>query len=205
MQGYIININRVKDEDLIVKVLTENRLKSLYRFYGARHSNINLGYKIDFEAISSNKSNIPMLRNLLHLGDSWMSKSERFFIWQTFIKLLYKHLKDIQEVDRFYLDLLNKMNKKISKQNPIRVCVESYIELLCHEGRLHDDFICFICEEPIEEEVVISRGFLPSHQKCIFAKKLKKDRVKELFLSKSSLYLSDDEVYELWKTLQEGF
>ena len=53
MQGYIIDIKPVKDDDLIVSILTENELLTTYRFYGARHSNINIGYKIDFELIDA--------------------------------------------------------------------------------------------------------------------------------------------------------
>jgi hypothetical protein len=49
MQGYIIDLKVVKDDDLIVTLLCENELITSYRFYGARHSNINIGYKIDFE------------------------------------------------------------------------------------------------------------------------------------------------------------
>lgn len=55
MQGYIIDIKTVKDDDLIVSILTENHVYTTYRFYGARHSNINVGYKIDFELESNLK------------------------------------------------------------------------------------------------------------------------------------------------------
>ena len=49
MQGYIINVNKARDEDVIVTILAQDNLYTLYRFYGARHSQINLGFKIDFE------------------------------------------------------------------------------------------------------------------------------------------------------------
>ncbi len=205
MQGYILNINKVRDEDIIVTILTKNRLKTLYRFYGARHGNINIGYKIDFEAISSSKSTISMLRNVLHLGNKWMSESKRFFIWQHFIKLLFKHLKDIEELDSFYTELLDDMNQKFSKQNPIRVAVESYIKLLSHEGRLHDDFLCFVCEGEIENDLTITRSFLPAHQRCLFGTIVDKKKMVNLFLSSSTLHLDDEEVGWLWKILQEGF
>ena len=42
MQGYIIDIKPVKDDDLIVSILTEHEVLTTYRFYGARHSNINI-------------------------------------------------------------------------------------------------------------------------------------------------------------------
>jgi recombinational DNA repair protein (RecF pathway) len=205
MQGYILNINKVKDEDLIVTILTTTSLLTLYRFYGARHSNINIGYKIDFESLSSAKSTISMLRNVLHLGDSWMNEPRRFFVWQQFIKLLFKHLRDVEKVDSFYFELLNEIKQKFAKQNSIRVAVESYIQLLSYEGRLHDDFVCLICEELVTSELVITRSFLPAHKKCIFGEVVDKAKIEELFLTASTINLDDDEVDKLWKILQEGF
>ena len=42
MQGFIVNLNKVKEEDLIVTIVSRNSLDTLYRFYGARHGVINL-------------------------------------------------------------------------------------------------------------------------------------------------------------------
>ena len=205
MQGYILNINKVKDEDLIVTILTENRLKTLYRFYGARHANINLGYKIDFEAVSSAKSTISMLREVLPLSAKWMLQSNRFFIWQQFIKLMFKHLKDVSELDPFYFYLLEESAIMIAKQNPKRVMIESYLALLEYEGRLHDDFQCFICDQRIDTSVVLARSFLPAHQACVYGQLLDKIKIEKLFASKSTLYLEDAEIEHLWQLLQEGF
>ena len=204
MQGYILNINKVKDEDLIVTILTESQLKTLYRFYGARHANINLGYKIDFEAIISAKSSISMLREVLPLSAKWMLESNRFFIWQQFIKLIFKHLKDVSDLDPFYFHLLEETSIMIARQNPQRVMIESYLQLLEYEGRLHDDFRCFICDEAIADSVVLARSFLPAHQACVFGELLEKKKIETLFKSKSTLYLEDDEVTHLWRLLQEG-
>ena len=65
MQGYIIRLNRARDEDLVVTILTQQNLETLYRFYGARHSTINLGFKIDFESEISLKSSIGRLRDVI--------------------------------------------------------------------------------------------------------------------------------------------
>lgn len=205
MQGYIIHINKVKDEDLIVSILTETKLKTLYRFYGARHANINLGYKIDFEAVPSAKSTISMLREVLPLSAKWMLQSNRFFIWQQFIKLMFRHLKDVTDLDPFYFHLLEETSIMIERQNPQRVVIEAYLALLEYEGRLHDDFKCFICDEAIEESLVLARSFLPAHQTCVFGELLEKKKIEKLFESKSTLYLEDDEVTHLWRLLQEGF
>ena len=205
MQGYILNINKVKDEDLIVSILTETKLKTLYRFYGARHANVQLGYKIDFEVQSSAKSSISMLREVLPLYAKWMLQSNRFFVWQQFCKLMFRHLKDVVEIDPFYFHLLEETSAKMAQQNPARVVIESYLEILDYEGRLHDDFVCFICDIMIDEKVVLARAFLPAHPRCVFGHIIPKKEIEQLFSSKSTLYLEDDVVARLWDLLQEGF
>jgi recombinational DNA repair protein (RecF pathway) len=205
MQGYILNINRVKDEDLIVTILTKNRLKTLYRFYGARHSNINIGYKIDFEPIYSAKSTMPMLREVLPLSNKWMFDSNRFYFWQQFCKLLFKHLRDVEELDSIYFELLEEASYKLHKQNPKRVILESYVKLLDIEGRLHTQFICFLCDEEItDSSLTLKRSFLPAHQECLFGKLFEKQRVEHFFKTKTSIQLSDIEIDELWNILIEG-
>lgn len=204
MQGYIINIVKVKDEDLIVTVLTEKRLKVLYRFYGARHATINLGYKIDFEVQSGGKSTINMLRQILHLSNKWLLDANRFYLWQQFIKLLYDHLRDVDELDSFYMNLLDEMNEKFAKQNPQRCIIESYIKILSYEGRLHNDFLCFICNGEVDHDFVLTRGFLPAHQRCLFGIKLKKEKIQTLFIEQSTLFLDDYEIDILWRIIQEG-
>ena len=205
MQGYIINLNRVKDEDLIVTILTQNSIKTVYRFYGARHSTIHLGYKIDFEAIPSLKSSLPQLRSIMHLGTSWNNQRERMLIWQPFIRLFYTHLKDIATIDPFYFDLLEACSAILQKQNPKRVAIEAYIKLLAYEGRLHDDFICFNCEEPIEEDLTLIRGFLPAHKTCAWNQTFDLLHVRQLFEEQSTIALDDEQIDVLWKILLEGF
>ena len=68
MQGFILSLQPVRDEDLWVSVLTSEALLSLYRFYGVRHSVIGLGHKIDFCAKTQGKRGILCLRDVLHLG-----------------------------------------------------------------------------------------------------------------------------------------
>lgn len=205
MQGYIINLNRVKDEDLIITILTQEHILTTYRFYGARHSTINLGYKIDFELQSSLKSTIPQLRNVLHLGTKWLLERERTLFWHNFIQLFYKHLKDIDEIDPFYFQLLEESSKKWEKQNPKRVAIESYLTLLEFEGRLHKEFICFNCEESIQDDPALIRGFLPAHKNCVYAPIFKREYLEDMFESKSSLYFNDEEIERLWRIIQEGF
>ncbi len=205
MQGYILNIFRVRDEDLIVNVLTPNRFRTLYRFYGARHSTIQIGYKIDFEIDSSNASKLPLLRGVHHLGFKWLYDVKKTYLWQTYIKLFYNHLKGVEELGRFYFDLLEDNTRRWEKQNPKRIIIESYTKLLEAEGRLHKDFKCFVCERDIRDDIVLVRGFLPSHKECVFGKIFTKWRIEELFLNHSSIFLNDDEVDLLYEIVCEGF
>ncbi len=205
MQGYIININRARDEDLIITILSKNRKYTTYRFYGARHSTINLGYKIDFELQHSAKSKIPQLRNVLHLASKWNIDREKMYIWQQYIKLFYKHLKDVDEIDEFYFDLLEKSFTLWNIQNPKRVAIESYVSLLEHEGRLHDDFICFKCENRIKGDISLVRAFLTAHKECIYTDCFKALHVRELFSNKSTLFFDDREIDRLWTIVCEGF
>ncbi len=204
MQGYILHTHRVKDEDLIVSILTPYKLKTLYRFYGARHASVHIGYKIDFEAIHSAKSSLPMLREVLPLAFSWIFEKDRFFYWQQFLKLLYKHLKDVNELDSFYFDLLEDTAHTIAKQNPKRTLIESYLQLLSYEGRLHPELICFICDQPIQGELTLKRSFLCAHPHCLFGSTLSLQKIRYLFETGSTIELDDNEVELLWQTLQEG-
>ncbi len=204
MQGYILHTHRVKDEDLIVSILTPHKLKTLYRFYGARHASVHIGYKIDFEAIHSAKSSLPMLREVLPLAFSWIFEKERFFYWQQFLKLLYKHLKDVNELDPFYFELLEDTAHTIAKQNPKRTLIESYLQLLYHEGRLHTELVCFICDKPIQTNLTLKRSFLCAHPSCLFGVAFARNKIQNLFETHSTIALDDSEIDLLWQIVQEG-
>jgi len=204
MQGYIVHITKAKEEDLIVHILTENKLKTAYRFYGARHSVIHVGYKIDFEPHYSTKSSLPQLREVLHLGHRWNGIRERMLLWQRFIALFYPHLKGIESLEPFYLELLDWCALRWEKQNPKRIALEAYIKLLAHEGRLHPLSDCFACDFPLHEEVTLTRGFLPAHPACVYQEGMQRPLVDTLLNEASALHLSDKHVESLWRTLLEG-
>lgn len=205
MQGYILNINKVKDEDLIVSILTRDKVFNLYRFYGSRHSTIQVGYMIDFEIDQSSKSQISLLRNVLHLGTRWQFEREKIHFWQSFMKLLYAHLKDVEEIESYFFQILTQASSRIEKQNAQRVLIESYISILENEGRLHRDFECMMCGRPInEDEVELIRSFQSTHQKCLKNISFAKDSLRELFLHKSTILFDDYECNKLWNILLEG-
>ncbi|PLY15540.1 MAG: recombination protein RecO [Sulfurimonas sp.] len=205
MQGFILNLNKVKDEDLIVTILSRESLDTLYRFYGARHGAINLGFKIDYEKEASSKSSIHRLKDVIHIGFKWINDYKLLKLWQDFCALFYKHLKDTDDLDVFYFELLDSASKIWNKQNQKRVAVESYIKLLEYEGRLHTEFECFLCSSAIEEDdISLIRAFLPTHKECSHTFGVKKDALNELFKNKSTLFLNDEEVDRLWYILLEG-
>ena len=204
MQGYIININRAKDEDLIVTIVSKENLQTLYRFYGARHGVINLGFKIDYEIDNSFKSSIGKLRDVLHLSFSWIADRNRLRIWQDFISLFHQHLKQAEDIGDFYFLLLEEASIKWDKQNPKRIAIEAYTKLLAYEGRLHVEKICFLCSEKIAGPISLIRGYLPTHKECSHTYSINEDALAYLYENHSSLFLNDAEIERLWSILQEG-
>ncbi|WP_044415666.1 recombination protein RecO [Halarcobacter anaerophilus] len=204
MQGYIIDIKAVKDDDLIVSILTEKHIYTTYRFYGARHSNINVGYKIDFELETNLKSSLPRLKDVIQLGFQWIFDNEKLYSWQRFIKLFYPHLKDVETLDSFYFELLNKLSHKMIKQNAKRAICKAYLKLLEHEGRLHSEFHCFLCEKEITSDISLVRSFMPVHASCTYSKAFDFEKIKELFEDKTLISFEDKEIDYLWKIILQG-
>jgi len=204
MQGFIISLNRARDEDLVVTILSDRGLDTLYRFYGARHGVINLGFKIDFEIITNVKSTIGQLRDVVHLGYPWLTDHHKLRTWQQFVTLFYPHLKESEDTGSFYFKLLDSASEDWAKQNPKRIAVESYVKLLEHEGRLHKELNCFFCDAPITEDISIIRSFIPAHPNCVHTLSIKQEGMIELLENHSTLFLTDREVDRLWLVLLEG-
>jgi RecO N terminal len=204
MQGFITDIKTVREEDLIVTIISKNNLETLYRFYGARHGTINIGFKLDYGIEASAKSTIGRLKDVIHIGFKWINNNEYLHLWQSFLSLFYSHLKDAEEVGDFYFQLIDNASRQWDKQNPKRVAVESYVKLLEHEGRLHKDFYCFLCSQKIEGDVSLIRAFLPTHNDCTHTLEINRLGLIELYKNKSTLFLSDKEVNRLWMVLLEG-
>jgi recombinational DNA repair protein (RecF pathway) len=204
MQGFIISLHKVKEEDLIVTIISQNSLDTLYRFYGARHGTINLGFKIDYETEGSAKSTIKRLKDVIHIGYNWIHDYKKLQIWQEFLALFYKHLKDTEDIGNFYFNLLEESSKEWSKQNSKRIAIESYIKLLKYEGRLHTENICFLCSQPINGDISFIRAFLPTHQKCSFTPSVSRNAINELYKNSSTLFLNDFEIEILWDVVLKG-
>ncbi|VAY87698.1 hypothetical protein MNB_ARC-1_326 [hydrothermal vent metagenome] len=204
MQGYIININKVREEDLIVTILGENHLYTTYRFYGARHSTINIGYKIDFELETNVSNNIPRLKDVLHIGFHWIEEREKLYCWQRFIRLFYSHLKDVEILDQYYKIFLDDLAHKLIRQNPKRAIIESYVELCEFEGRLHCDYECLLCDGQIVSNISLVRSFLPTHSSCSYGYAFNISQIRELFDEKSLINFNKEELEYLWNLLLQG-
>jgi len=204
MRGFILSAVRVRDEDLIVRILTEDEVLTLYRFYGARHSYINVGYLIDFVVEESPKTTIKRLRNVTQLPFPFLFDMEKMLNFKNFITLLNKHLSDVTKVDKFYYNLLLEITKLMENRNSKRLLIESYVKLLEKEGRLHKEFECFLCENKIEGKVALARAFLPAHEKCILSEGFEKDKLNLLFNENKTLLFSDEEIERLWKIMNLG-
>jgi len=205
MKGFVLSTVRVKDEDLIVRILTKKEVLTLYRFYGARHSYINVGYWIDFVVEESPKVTIKRLRHVIQLPFSFLFDLEKMFYYKNFVTLLNKHLIDVTNIDEFYYNLLVEIVNVMDKREAKRLLIESYVKLLEKEGRLHKDFRCFLCEKEVKDNIALARAFLPAHENCIYAKGFSKEKLKELFFNKKSLLFDENEIDKLWNIMNLGF
>lgn len=205
MQGFILSVRKVRNRDLILRVLTPLKILDLYRFYGVRHSILSLGKKIDFD-IEKNALFLPKLRNVLELGYSWEREYSRVYVWQFFISLLANHLKEIEEIEPFYFDLLEKGARKNKRQNPMRVVLEMGANLIAYEGRnarVHHNQ-CFVCDEELGDEISLGRAFLFAHPFCIGGYVFNKGKILEFLDLGLSVNLGDDEIEMLWKIFSLG-
>jgi len=62
MKGFILNTKKAKNEDIIVTTLSNSRVGNYWRFFGARHSIIQVGNLIDFEVQESKNDFMPKMR-----------------------------------------------------------------------------------------------------------------------------------------------
>jgi len=204
MKGFILGLRKAKNEDSIALVLSPESIRSYYRFFGARHSILQLGNLIDFEVEGEDGRFMPRLRSLSHIGFPWLFDKNRLLIWHNFLKKFEPHLKDAEEIDAFYFDLLLNAARKWHRQNPKRIVCESYIELLEYEGRLYPEENCFICEQRIEEEIALMQAFKPAHPSCIYNPALPTKKILDFFASKKTVFLEDHEVDYLYEIVLKG-
>lgn len=203
MQGFILHTQRVRDEDLIVYILSPKAVHKCYRFYGLRHGAILSGYKLDFE-LESSPNFLPRLKDTLHLGFAWILEREKMLIWQEFVRLIYRHLKDIEECESFYFELLDEIARRFARGDSLRVIVDAYVRLLDFEGRLHKDFVCFNCDEKVSDKITLVRTFLPAHRHCAVGFEFSEEKLRIFYATKNCSIFDDDEIENLYAIIKEG-
>ncbi|MCE3047768.1 recombination protein RecO [Helicobacter kayseriensis] len=205
MQGFILSIRAIKNQDLILRILTPHSILELYRFYGMRHSILSVGKKIDFD-VQNNGIFMSKLRNVAELNFSWEREYIRAYVWAIFIRSLADHLRDIVEVEPFYFELLEKGGICLKKQNPMRVVLEMSSRLIVYEGRnarLHHNR-CFVCNGRLDERVSLGRAFLFAHPECIGGDHFEKSKLLDFLDSSSTIHLDDSEIERLWSIFSLG-
>ncbi|MCI2235568.1 recombination protein RecO [Helicobacter sp. CaF467b] len=202
MQGFILHTQRVREEDLIVRILSHTHLHTLYRFYGARHSIIHLGNKIDF-VIEQDLREIGKLREPIHLAFQWECESSKRYYWQQYLNLLNQHLRDVNHLDSFYFEHLQKGAKYLQKEEPKRCILNLYVRLLEFEGRKNPLLSCLVCERELGEEIVLGRGVVCGHKGCLQGEVFNKEHIKQ-WLDFKGEFLEDEEVEKLWNLLKLG-
>lgn len=163
-----------------------------------------LGYLIDFEVEGDNGAFLPRLRNLSHMGFSWIYDKNRLLLWHNFIKLFEPHLRDTVDIDNFYFNLLLDAARIWHQQNPKRVVCEIYLKLLEHEGRLHETTYCYICEQKIQSTISVMHGFLPAHPECIHSPALQFNKFNHFITNRTTVLLEDDDIEYLYGVIMRG-
>jgi len=205
MKGFILKLNRAKGEDMVVTVLSEHNVGTYYRFYGARHSVLQLGYLIDFEVEQDKANFLPRLRGVTHIGFPWLYDRAKLMDWHRFISIFEPHFRDVNEIDSFYYNTILNAAKKWNKQSSKRLIVETFINILKYEGRTQTLSRCAICGSKIEDNISFIRGFVPTHHYCSKSHPFDIAQIKTLLEINSTLYLNDSDVEVLSEIALKGF
>jgi len=204
VKGFVVALRRASNEDMIATIISAKNIQSYYRFYGARHSILQLGHLVDFEIQGEGSSFMPRLRSLSQTNFPWLRDRNRLLLWHNFIKLFEPHLRGTEDLERFYYDLLLSAAQKWHKQNCQRIICDSYISLLEYEGRLHPTERCYICESKLDSTIALMVSFKPAHPECIYTTSLDKSKVDIFFKTGKSTHLDDTDIEHLCSIILKG-
>ncbi len=189
---------------MIATLLSERYLKRMYRFYGARHSILQLGYLIDYEDEESGGGFMPRLRRVSHIGFPWLYERDRLMQWHRYISIFEPHLRDTETIEAFYFDTLLDAAKKWDRQNPKRIVCESYHSIQKFEGRLHPLDRCHICEKKLGDDISLMTAMIPAHPECIYSPSVKRKKLESFFETGSTISLEDRDVEYLYEVCIKG-
>ncbi len=190
---------------MIVTILSKKSVQKYYRFYGARHSILQMGYLIDFEEEQEHANFLPRLRSVSHIGFPWLYDRERLMLWHQLIAVFERHFRDIERIESYYFEMLLRVAKRWEKQSSKRLIVETVINILKYEGHLQLPNVCVICNSEIEHECSFIKGLLPTHPACSKSYSFNKSEILDLFESSSTITLDNRSVEELSLIALKGF
>ncbi len=189
---------------MIVTILSPKKVVKYYRFFGARHSILQLGYLIDFEVEDSGNF-LPRVRSITHIGFPWIYDREKLMLWHRFISIFEPHFRDISDIDNFYFDLILNAANRWNRQSSKRLIVESYINILKYEGRILPINSCILCKQTIDSDLSLYDGFLPVHSSCSHLEPISYKALLKLFEDSSSIDLDDNSIDRLYLIALKGF
>jgi hypothetical protein len=190
---------------LLVTILTENKIKTAYRFYGTRHSAINLGFKLDFYVEQVINRDLLRLRDIMHISFEWLNNHSKLLVWQQLCRIVYTKLKGAYEVDSFYYQTIEIAASRWGTMNAKRIAIETIVDILGREGKLDISGVCFSCLKKIETNVAFGRGFSQMHPSCAGVDGFLHTHIQALFEDKTSILLNDANIDKLWIMLLQGF
>jgi len=204
MKGFVLALRRAKNEDSIAIVLSKSSVRSYYRFFGARHSILQYGNLIDFEVEGDDGRFMPKLRGISQIGFPWIYDRNKLASWHAFIGLFEPHLRDIQEVDSFYYELILRLAKRWHKQNTKRLTCEGYMDILHHEGRVYPIVKCFICDDILLESISLMATFKPAHPECIYSASINRATFEKYIKTRKTIHMNDREVEQVYNIILKG-
>jgi hypothetical protein len=168
VKGFILRTQLVREEDLIVEVLTPTHRLTLYRFYGARHPQLQKGYLIDFYPETPKNYPILRLRHPIHLPLGFELSPRHLYWWQRFIGGVEGVTRGAGPVDSRYFQLLERVGRQLIDRPPVRGVGEGVVELLRLEGKLPSRLggHCLRCGGELGEWVTLSWEGGPLCRRC---------------------------------------
>ena len=190
---------------MIVTTLESRQVAKYYRFYGARHSILQMGYLIDYEVQQDSSNFLPRLKGVSHIGFPWLYEREKLMLWHQFLAIFEPHFRDVATVEPFYFNILLKAAKRWHKQSAKRLIIETFIAILQYEGRVQNTERCVVCNSKLGNECSLIKGYLPAHPECVKELPIKTEAITHLFQSGSTILLSDAIVDSLYLIALKGF
>ncbi|MBZ7987352.1 recombination protein RecO [Campylobacter canadensis] len=200
MQGIILNTKTINFKDLIVSILTKDSYLKCYRFYGVKHSIVSIGNYIDFE-LSKRAMFLPILHSTMQYYCKWQNDYLKLKYWIDYCAFLHRILQQNGSCDEIYFKQSLSLMTKLNSQDAKRAILDSIISILDYEGMLQREYFCSLCEKELTNYVSLDENYMLYCSSCKKDKLINFDKVKKLFLLKSSAFFSDEEIDDFLELL----